>query len=525
MAVTEVMRAYRVALDPTQHQRAALASHAGASRAAYNYHLAAKISAHRAWAQEVAWATYTEHADLAPTAAHAAAKKSVAKSKLVRFPTYMDTTKTFCVDPDNAWYGEVNRYALTSGMQAADRAWKNWTDSATGRRSGRRVGYPRFHAKGRTRDSFTLYHDVKKPTLRLDGYRRLVLPEKITGKRGGSIRLHGNVRKLARRIVKGNARIQSVTISRGGRRWWVSILAKEQVEVPDRPNRAQRAAGPVGVDVGVHHYAALSTGQIIANPRHFRAAAVKLARAQRVLARTGWWLLDTDGQVTSYSRRTPRRGVRKKPTAGRLKAQARVARLHADLAERRSTTQHALTKHLATRHELVAVEDLNVAGMTASAKGTLEEPGRNVAAKSGLNRSVLDVGFGEIRRQLDYKTRWYGSRLALAGRFAPTSKTCSTCGTVRAKLSLAEREYHCTSCGMKMDRDVNAARNILTAATEVMRDDARGKQESQTADRAEATDTSVAPASTSEGQGLRAPATPAEESAGHPPQQGDRGAA
>lgn len=524
MAVIEVMRAYRVALDPTQDQHAALASHAGASRAAYNYHLAAKMAAHRAWSREVAWSTYSDHAALPPAGALGAAKKSVAKAKLVPFPTYMDTIKAFCADPDNAWYRQVNRYALTSGMQAADRAWKNWADSAAGKRAGRRVGYPRFHAKGRARDSFTLFHDVKKPTLRPAGYRRLVLPEKITGQRGGSIRLHGNVRKLARRITNGDARIQSVTISRGGRRWWVSILAKEFVEVPDRPNRAQRAAGPVGVDVGVHHYAALSDGQIIDNPRHLRAAAVKLARAQRVLARTGWWLLDADGEVIGYSRKTPRRGVRKKPTTGRLKAQARVARLHADLAERRATTQHTLTKHLATRHELVALEDLNVAGMTSSAKGTLEEPGRNVAAKSGLNRSILDVGFGEIRRQLDYKTRWYGSQIALAGRFAPTSKTCSTCGTVRAKLSLAEREYHCTSCGMRMDRDVNAARNILTAATGVMRDDARGKQESRNADRAEVPDTSVAPALTSEGHGPRAPATPAEESAGHPPQS-DRGAA
>ena len=522
MAVIEVMRAYRVALDPTQDQRAALASHAGASRAAYNYHLATKIAAHRAWSQEVAWSTYSEHADLEPAAALKAAKKAVARAKVVRFPTYMDTIKIFCGDPDNAWHCKVNRYALTSGMQAADRAWKNWADSAAGKRAGRRVGYPRFHAKGRSRDSFTLYHDVKQPTLRPDGYRRLVLPEKITGARGGSIRLHGNVRKLARRIAKGTARIQSVTISRGGRRWWASILAKEQVEVPDRPTRAQRAAGPVGVDVGVHHYAALSTGQIIDNPRHLRTAAARLTRAQRALARTGWWLLDANGNVTGYSRKTPRRGVRKQPTAGRLKAQARVARLHADLAERRATTQHALTKHLATRHELVAVEDLNVAGMTASAKGTLEAPGRNVAAKSGLNRSVLDVSFGEIRRQLDYKTRWYGSRLVLADRYAPTSKTCSACGTVRAKLSLAEREYHCTSCGMRMDRDVNAARNILTAG--VMQDDARGKQESQTADRAEAADTSTAPASTSEGQDRQAPATPAEESAGHPPQT-ERGAA
>lgn len=411
-------------------------------------------------------------------------------------------------------------------MQAADRAWKNWADSWSGKRAGRRVGYPWFHAKGRSRDSFTLYHDVKKPSLRPDGYRRLALPEKITGTRGGSVRLHGNLRKLARRITKGAARIQSVTISRGGKHWHASVLAKETVEVPDQPNRAQASAGSVGVDVGVHHYAALSTGEIIDNPRHLRQAAARLAKAQRALSRTGWWLLDATGETIGYSRKTPRRGARKKPTAGRLKAQARVARLHAELAERRATTQHLLTKQLATRHDVIAIEDLNVAGMTASAKGTLEEPGSNVAAKSGLNRSVLDVGFGEIRRQLVYKTTWYGSRLVLADRYAPTSKTCSTCGTAKAKLPLTERTYECTPCGEVMDRDVNAARNILTAAG-VMHDDAYGKWESRNADRAEAADSSTAAASTSEGQDRHSavPATPVEESAGHPHIHTERGAA
>ena len=156
MARTEILRAYRVALDPTVSQAATLSSHAGAARAAYNYQLAAKMAAHRRYSQEVAAAAYLEHAHLEPQDALTAAKKTAAKK--VRFPTYMDTIKVFCGDPDNAWYGEVNRYALTSGMQAADRAWKNWADSTTGKRAGRRVGYPRFHAKGRSRDSFTLFH-------------------------------------------------------------------------------------------------------------------------------------------------------------------------------------------------------------------------------------------------------------------------------------------------------------------------------------------------------------------------------
>lgn len=159
----------------------------------------------------------------------------------------MDTIKVFCADPEKAWRAEVNRHALTSGMRAADAGWKNWVDSATGRHAGTRVGYPRFHEKGRSRDSFTLYHDVRKPSLRPDGYRRLTLPAKV----GGSIRVHGNVRHLARRIERGAAIIASVTISRGGRHWYASILARETITVPDRPTSRQVAGGVVGVDVGV----------------------------------------------------------------------------------------------------------------------------------------------------------------------------------------------------------------------------------------------------------------------------------
>lgn len=516
MGEVEVMRAYRVALDPTVAQQQALASHAGANRAAYNYHLAALRDAHRAWSQEVAAATYLDHADLNPIDALAAAKRTVKAAGLARFPTAAESLKAFFKDPALEWRVEVNRYALSSGMRAADTAWKNWLASLTGARAGRPVGYPRFHAKGRTRDSFTLFHNVKKPTIRPDGYRRLVLPAKITGARGGSVRLHGNLRQLARRIEKGTAQIQSVTISRGGRRWYASILARETITVPDRPNRRQRAGGPVGVDLGVHHLAALSTGQTIANPRHLRQAAKRLRRAQQALARTGWWLLDADGQVTGFTRSTPRRGTRKKPTNGRLRAQARVARLHADLAEHRATTLHALTKHLATGHTIVAVEDLNVAGMTTSTRGTLEQPGTNVAAKAGLNKSILDAGFGEFRRQLEYKTTWYGSTLKVADRYSPTSKTCSACGAVRAKLPLTERTYHCPTCGHQADRDINAAVNILAAATGHPTD-ACGKRESRNADRAHHTPRGAG-ASTSEDQDPhRAPVTPARERAGRPP--------
>ncbi|WP_447643512.1 RNA-guided endonuclease InsQ/TnpB family protein [Nocardioides zeae] len=126
----------------------------------------------------------------------------------------------------------------------------------------------------------------------------------------------------------------------------------------------------------------------------------------------------------------------------------------------RAGVLHQVTKRLATGWAVVGVEDLNVAGLTASARGTSNAPGRNVAAKAGLNRGILDRAFGELRRQLAYKTSWYGSEPRVIDRWAPTSQVCSACGRRDPSLLLSQRTYRCPTCGLVMDRDVNAARNI-----------------------------------------------------------------
>ena len=173
------------------------------------------------------------------------------------------------------------------------------------------------------------------------------------------------------------------------------------------------------------------------------------------------------------------RGQHGTPTTGRIKARARLAREHAAVAQHRASTLHAITKQLETSHAVVAVEDLNVAGMTRSARGSIDKPGRNVAAKAGLNRSILDASFAEMRRQLTYKTSWYRSQLLPSGRFVPTSRTCSTCGAEKANQPLSERVYHCENCATVLDRDVNAAKNALRAA--LASHDAPGMEESQNA--------------------------------------------
>ncbi|MGH3249404.1 MAG: RNA-guided endonuclease InsQ/TnpB family protein, partial [Trebonia sp.] len=139
---------------------------------------------------------------------------------------------------------------------------------------------------------------------------------------------------------------------------------------------------------------------------------------------------------------------------------ARLARLHARIANVRADALHKATPVLAARYETVIAEDLNVAGMTRNRR---------------LARAIADQGFGAARRMLSYKCGWNGGTLLIADRWYPSSKTCSGCGTVKAKLSLSERTYRCGQCGLVADRDVNAARNLLSlAASGAERQNARG---------------------------------------------------
>ncbi|WP_073791828.1 hypothetical protein [Streptomyces sp. CB01580] len=142
------------------------------------------------------------------------------------------------------WWHEVNTYAFQSAFIDADRAWANWLDSLRGRRAGRRVGYPRFKKKGRARDAFRLHHDVKKPSIRTAGYRRLRMPTI------GEVRFHDSAKRMARLVDRGQAVVQSVTVSRAGHRWYASVLCKVTTDLPDRPTRRQAERGTVGVESG-----------------------------------------------------------------------------------------------------------------------------------------------------------------------------------------------------------------------------------------------------------------------------------
>jgi putative transposase len=313
------------------------------------------------------------------------------------------------------WWAENSKEAYSSGLDGLARALKNWSDSRNGRRQGGPIGFPRFKKKGRARDACRFTTGAIKV---LADRKHVQLP------RIGVLKSHESTRKLARRVEQGSARILAATISRTADRWFVSFTVEVERHVPAGNGKGTM----VGVDAGIRHLAVLSTGGVIGNPRSLEQQLRTLRRLNRQLAR---------GKAGSKRRK---------------QIQRKVARVHARAANVRRDALHQLTTTLATEYGTIVVEHLNLAGMVRNRR---------------LARAIADTGMAELRRQLTYKTTWYGSRLVVADRFYPSSKTCSACGWVRAKLSLAERIFTCEACGLQLHRDLNAAHNLAKLAQHV----------------------------------------------------------
>jgi putative transposase len=317
------------------------------------------------------------------------------------------------------WWRECSKEAYNTGLDNLARALKNWSDSRSGKRAGKPVGFPRRRSKRRTTPSVRFTTGV----IRVEPDRK-----HVTLPRVGRLKLHESARKLARRLDNGTARILSATVRRQAGRWHVSFTC----EVERTARQPRRRSGVVGVDVGITHLAVLSCGDVEPNPRHLDAARRRLRRLGRTLSRKR-------GPYDPATRSRATASQRWKRTAKRL------MRTHARVANLRHDGLHKLTSRLAGEYATIVVEDLNVAGMLRNRR---------------LARTISDCGFGEIRRQLTYKTTWNGGRLVTADRWYPSSKTCSGCGAVKPKLPLQIRIFTCETCGLILDRDLNAARNL-----------------------------------------------------------------
>ena len=317
---------------------------------------------------------------------------------------------TLAVSDDGViWWHENSKEAYSSGLEALAKGLSNWVKSRRGARKGRRVGFPKFKAKDQavprfayTTGSFGLIEGDPK-ALRLPKVGRVHCMEDV-----------------AERV--GDARVLRMTVSQRAGRWYAALT----VEREEPAVRRAPKGGAVGVDLGIKTLATLSDGTVIENPRCLAASERRLKKAQKALSRK-----------VKGSRR-------------RAKARAKVARLHAHVANCRRDAMHKATTWLVGTFSEISIEDLNAAGMVKN---------------HHLAKAVSDAAFGEFRRQLEYKTAKTGARLHIVDRWYPSSKTCSKCGAVKAKLSLSERVYHCDACGLVMDRDLNAAINILVAGS------------------------------------------------------------
>ncbi|MER5912266.1 IS607 family element RNA-guided endonuclease TnpB [Streptomyces sp. NPDC001982] len=406
-----VVQAYRFALGPNAAQEAALRSHCGAARAAYNWAVG--------WVSASWWQRKAEES-------YGVVEESLTKWRPWSLPALRKAfNEAKHTGPRFAgWWEENSKEAYSTGLANAAAAFGNYAKSKQGERRGRAVGMPRFKSKRKAR----LACRFTTGTIRVDtDGRHVTLPGL------GAIRTHEPTGKLLTRVQAGTARILSATVRRERGRWFVSFQAEVQRDLA----KVARPDVAVGIDLGVKTLAVMadSTGGIReeANPRHLDAALGQLRRASR----------------TVFRRRGPDRRMGQKPSKRWEKANAARNRVHHRVANLRADALHKLTTAVAAEYGTVVVGDLSVAGMLKNRR---------------LARRIADAGFGEIRRRLTYKPRRNGCRIMAADRFFPSSKTCSGCGAVKAKLPLHVRTYACGVCGLVIDRDANAAHNLAALA-------------------------------------------------------------
>lgn len=308
------------------------------------------------------------------------------------------------------WLSETPSQALQQALKNLERAYKNFFE--------KRADFPRFKKKGQS-DSFRYPQGIK-----LDqGNSRVFLPKL------------GWMRFRKSRQVLGEVR--SATVSQSGGKWFVSILTERTVEKPIPQG------GAVGIDVGIARFATLSDGSFVEPLNSFRKHEARLRRYQRAMSRK-----------TKFS-------------SNWKKAKAKVKNIHTRIANVRKDFLHKASATISKNHALVVVEDLKVSNMSRSAKGTVDAPGRNVRAKSGLNKSILDQGWGEFRRQLEYKMAWKGGYLvAVPPQY--TSQTCPCCGHVSKDNRQTQAKFECVDCGFEENADKVGAINVLARGHRVI---------------------------------------------------------
>ena len=364
----EVKRAYRFRFYPTPEQELILARTFGCARFAYNYMLRLRTDA---WFKAHKKVGYHES-----SAALTALKKT----------------------PEHAWLNEVSSVPVQQALRHLQTAFANFF--------AKRNRYPQFKRK--------------------DGPQSAEYTTSAFNWDGQSLKLAKMDAPLdvrwSRQIPKA-AKVTTVTVSKDtAGRYFVSLLCDDVVAA--KPE----AAGKIGIDLGLTHFAILSTAEKVVSPHTFRKNEAKLAQLQRRLAKK-----------TKGSNR-------------RKKAKLKLAKLHAKIADSRRDFLHKLSSRLINENQVIAMESLSVS---------------NMQKNRCLSKSISDAGWSQFVRQLEYKAHWYGRELIGIDKWFPSSKRCSDCGYTAPKMALNVRQWTCPECGSIHDRDVNAARNVLAAGLAV----------------------------------------------------------
>ncbi len=309
------------------------------------------------------------------------------------------------------WLKDSPSQPLQQSLKDLERAYKNFFQ--------KRAAFPRFKKRGQN-DAFRYPQGVK-----LDQENSRIFLPKL-----------GWMRYRNSRQVTGV--VKNVTVSQSCGKWYISIQTESEVSTPVHPS-----ASMIGLDAGVAKLATLSDGTVFEPVNSFQKNQKTLARLQRQLSR------------------------KVKFSNNWQKQKRKIQRLHSCIAKIRRDYLHKVTTTVSKNHAMIVIEDLKVSNMSKSAAGTVSQPGRNVRAKSGLNRTILDQGWYEMRRQLEYKQLWRGGQV-LAVPPAYTSQRCACCGHTAKENRLSQSKFRCQACGYTANADVNGARNILAAGHAVL---------------------------------------------------------
>lgn len=307
------------------------------------------------------------------------------------------------------WLSEVSSRATYEAADNFYQAAANFFKSCKGERKGRKIKPPCFKKKGKSQSVVRFSHhtqfSIEGRRLRISGLREKILTRE-------KVRFKGKIKSLSIKLVAG--------------RWFASVLVDlARASLPENTKAQKPRAKSVGVDLGLTSLAALSTGELIANPKPLRKKLRLLKRRQRQASR----------KFVKGQKQSRRYQI----------AAARVSRLHKKVADQRKAAQHKFTSDIVKRFDRIVIEDLNVSGMLKNRK---------------LSRAISDAGWGSLRYQITYKAKAAGVDLVVVDRFFASSKTCSCCGHKLEKLSLRTRTFVCPACGFSANRDTNAALNL-----------------------------------------------------------------